>query len=51
MKFAETDDLNLPIINPSEDNIDWSTCIICQQNTTEKLQCPALSTRTDIGIG
>jgi hypothetical protein len=30
---------------------DWKLCIICQLSTDEVLQCPAESTRSDIGAG
>ena len=31
--------------------MDWDLCIICQQRSVEKLQCPANSKRKDAGVG
>eukprot|EP00112_Aurelia_sp_Birch-Aquarium-sp1_P023326 Seg6900.2 transcript_id=Seg6900.2/GoldUCD/mRNA.D3Y31 product="hypothetical protein" protein_id=Seg6900.2/GoldUCD/D3Y31 len=33
------------------ENIDWERCIICQDNTSEVVQCPADSSRSDAGVG
>ena len=30
---------------------DWSKCVICQEQTEEKLECPANSKRRDSGAG
>ena len=30
---------------------DWNLCVLCQANTSEPLQCPANSKRTDVGAG
>ena len=43
-------------MEPEEDlqlNLDWNLCIICQETTNERLQCPASEThrRKDIGSG
>ena len=43
-------------MEPEEDlqlNFDWNLCIICQETTNERLQCPASGThrRKDIGSG
>jgi len=32
-------------------SVNWELCVICQQKTQEKLQCPANSKRKDYGIG
>lgn len=32
-------------------NIDWEKCIICQENTSDVLQYPADSSRSDAGVG
>ena len=34
-----------------EDNINWDLCIICQNETKEKLQCPANETHLRCNIG
>lgn len=31
--------------------LNWDMCIICQSDSTEKLQCPAESKRSDVGAG
>uniref|UniRef100_UPI00358E794D uncharacterized protein isoform X2 n=1 Tax=Myxine glutinosa TaxID=7769 RepID=UPI00358E794D len=31
--------------------IDWSRCALCQEHSSEPLQCPAKSKRTDVGAG
>ena len=43
-------------MEPEEDlqlKFDWNFCIICQETTNERLQCPASEThrRKDIGSG
>ena len=30
---------------------DWSKCVLCQEETSESLQCPVNSKRCDIGAG
>ena len=30
---------------------DWNVCVLCQAKTSEPLQCPANSKRTDVGAG
>jgi hypothetical protein len=39
---------------PSRESVvktDWNRCILCQEVTSEILQCPAESKRHDVGIG
>lgn len=31
--------------------INWNDCVLCQLDTSEKLCCPADSTRSDLGAG
>lgn len=38
-------------VNTLQSPLDWSRCILCQEKTREKLQCPAMSFRSDIGAG
>ena len=33
------------------ENTDWERCIMCQENKSEVLQCPADSSRSDAGVG
>ena len=35
----------------SADQLDWEKCVVCQLTTTEKLQCPANSKRSDVDVG
>lgn len=37
--------------NDKNGSIDWSMCILCQENKSENLQCPANSRRADFGAG
>ena len=30
---------------------DWTKCVICQEDKSEKLNCPAESKRPDVGAG
>lgn len=30
---------------------DWNKCLLCQETTSERLQCPANSNRCDVGPG
>ena len=32
-------------------SIDWELCVLCQDETAEPLQCPAVSKRQDAGVG
>jgi hypothetical protein len=32
-------------------NIDWTLCALCQEPSSQPLQCPANSKRTDVGAG
>ena len=32
-------------------SVDWTKCILCQQTTSEPLQCPGNSGRSDIECG
>eukprot|EP00794_Sanderia_malayensis_P001934 gene1934-2198_t len=35
----------------TDEETDWERCIICQDNPSEVLQCPADSSRSDAGVG
>jgi len=37
--------------SPPSEVTDWDLCIICQNPSKEKLQCPAASKRGDCGAG
>ena len=37
----DEEDVSLPIINNSCNEINWNLCILCQETTEEKLQCPS----------
>ena len=39
---------------PSKEAItktDWNKCLLCQEVTSEVLQCPAQSKHNDVGVG
>ena len=36
---------------PVQSSTDWSKCVICQNATSEPLQCPADFKRTNTGAG
>ena len=35
----------------NDTSLDWTKCILCQESTSEPLQCPANSRRSDIECG
>ena len=52
IKLAEAASLSPPAsFSDSHSSSDWTKCIICQDVTDERLECPADSKRKDAGAG
>ena len=50
IKLAETDSLSAPASSCAP-STDLTKCIVCQEETNERLECPAASKRKDAGAG
>ena len=50
IKLAETDSLSAPASSCAP-STDWTKCIVCQEETNKRLECPAASKRKDAGAG
>ena len=44
-------DVTKPIASSPKTPLDWELCVLCQGETAEPLQCPAVSKRQDAGAG
>lgn len=50
-KIVQDDSLQPSTSTVGYPHIDWSRCALCQELSSEPLQCPAKSKRTDVGAG
>ena len=48
IKLADTDSLSASPFSCAPSN-DWTKCIVCREETNERLECPAASKRKDAG--
>ena len=44
-------DVTKPVASRPQTPLDWELCVLCQGETAELLQCPAVSKRQDAGVG